>query len=112
MPDERPPEVDEEDWNRYSKNIASHSQIRELIEDPQRVFFIGGYFEACLGNFMVYHKDHYSKPDQELFYVSELCISDDENASSKMTMGLAKIKINPISYEETMRLLRESAEVA
>lgn len=107
---DEPKKLDEESvkaWEWCRNRMRTHCEIKYSTGNPDIVFFIGGALEACLGSFAAYHADNYSHEGQRLFYVPELSASFDEKAAESMKLELSKRNVDPISYWDAMRVLRE-----
>lgn len=102
--DEKPEEMDEETWNKFKGLFISDSKLKELMGNPKRTFYIGGFFETCVKN-MAHHQIKNYTPDKEVFCIEELCASINDEKTQEVRDGLREDGIKLISYEEALRLL-------
>ena len=101
----KPEEMDDGKWEEFSELFVSDSKLKELMKNPQRTFYIGGFFEACVKN-MAYHQIKNYTPEGEIFCVEELCASTNDDKTQEVRDGLKDDGIKVIGYEEAMELLQ------
>lgn len=104
IPDKKPEEIDNEQWEEFSGLFVSDSKLKELMGNPERTFYIGGYFEACVRN-ISYHQIKNYTPDKEVFCIEELCASTNDKKTREVRDELEGNGIKLISYEEALMLL-------
>ena len=107
MLDKKPKEIDKKSWDKFNGLFISDSKLRELIGKPDRTFYIGGFFEACVKN-MAYHQKKNYTSNKKVFCIEELCASTNDEKTREIREGLKKDGVRIITYEEAMELLHES----
>ena len=105
--DKKPEKIDRKTWKKFNGLFISDSKLRELIGKPDRTFYIGGFFEACVKN-MAYHQKKNYTPNKKVFCIEELCASTNDEKTQEVREVLQKDGIKIITYEEAMELLHES----
>ena len=106
IPDERPEKIDEEIWKYLQENIISKSKLEEMSAGFEKIFFIGGIFENCLGNYAHYFSQNYSRNGDKLFCIEDLCVSFDKEEKERIKKELLKDGINFTSYRESLELVK------
>jgi len=106
--DKRPKEIDVEKWNKFKDLFISDSELGRLIGNPERTFYIGGFFEACVKN-MAYHQIKRYTPERDVFVIEEICASSpNDEKTQEVREGLQKDGIKIISYKEALELLQNN----
>jgi hypothetical protein len=101
--EKRPKRINYELWKEMEGSVISGSDLLSKTEDFQNLFFIGGIFERCLGNFAAYLAEN--TQDKSLFCVKDLCVSFLPEEAKKMEQELLKRNVQMINSEEALRLL-------
>lgn len=105
IPDEKPLNLTEEEWEVINANVISHSQLKEIVEGSKHSVFIGGVLECCVANAMAYFNAHYL--GGKLSYIPECCVSLDSKYFKIQTEPrLQKRGIYPVSPKKALELLK------
>ena len=105
--DKKPEEMSEKIWKKFNGLFVSDSELKKLIGNPDRTFYIGGFFEGCVRN-MAYHQIRNYTPDKEVFCVEELCASINDKKTQEVRENIKREGIKIITYEEAIELLQDS----
>lgn len=103
--DERPEEINEEVWKQFSGIVGSHSELKEVIGNPDRSFYIGGYLECCLMSAALYQRRNYTL-EEEIFCIEDLCpvYYPEKVKEAKRNFEASNIKV--IDFKGAMELLQ------
>lgn len=103
---QNPPDVPESELHEALKSIISHKKLRQIvgIPRPDLVFFIGGFFEQCMGNFSIYYAERISEGEM-MFCIPEFCVSAKNGEYNVAKNEMAKAGIRFIRSEEAMKII-------
>ncbi|HLA23421.1 MAG TPA: hypothetical protein VJZ93_02705 [Candidatus Nanoarchaeia archaeon] len=105
--DKKPEKTDEKIWGDSKDLFISHSELKELIGNPQRTFYIGGFFEACVKNMAFYQRYYYGLAG-DIFVIDDLCALTNDDKTQEVRDGLKSDGIKIISYEEALKLIQKN----
>ncbi len=107
IPKKMPDGMQREMWNSLRRNVISTYKLQKRSEGFSNVFFIGGFLERCLGNYMHYFSNNYAKNGEKLFCVEDLCATFDENDVNKIKNVLIQEGIKFVKYKEMIDLIKK-----
>jgi len=105
IPNKMPKGIQKETWNSLRRNVISSYKLQKKSEGFSKVFFIGGFLERCLGNYIYYFSRNYANNGEKLFCVEDLCATFDEKEVGKIKDILVQGGIEFIKYKESVDLL-------
>ena len=59
---------------------ATEEKLKDLVPFHRDAYFIGGMLEACVSNFAIYWDKNHRTQNNNLFYIPELCVSQNVEA--------------------------------
>lgn len=105
--DKKPKIFGKKNWEKLKGFVTSHSKLKDMIGNPDRTFYIGGYLECCLMSAVLYQRRNYT-PEGEIFCIEDLCPVHYPEKVKEAKRNFEEAHIQVIDSEEAMGLLRES----
>ncbi len=105
IPNKMPEGIQRETWNLLRRNVISTYKLQKRSEGFSNVFFIGGFLERCLGNYIHYFSNNYAKNGEKLFCVEDLCATFDEKDANRIKNILIQENVKFVKHQEAIDLL-------
>ncbi len=107
LENEKPEGMNSLEWGMAKERADLDSHLRDIIGNPSRTFYLGGYFDTCIKNMALHQRRNYT-PNGEIFCIEEISILGFPKKEAQTKRELEKSCIWMISYEEAMKMIQEN----
>lgn len=107
LEDKRPEGMNSLEWEMAKERADSDSCLRDIIGNPSRTFYLGGFLDTCIKNMALHQRRNYT-PNGKIFCIEGISILGFPDKKESTRKELEKSDIKMISYEEAMKMIGEN----